>query len=956
MDTLYLIDGSNLIFRAYHAMPPMSNSKGAPTGAIFGFIHMLLRLDDNYHPSHVAILFDAGGKSVRTEMYDQYKAHRPPCPEDLPSQMQAAKQIASALGFQVIDAIDAEADDVIAALTKQAQAHDIPVVIVSSDKDLMQLCTEKVHLLDTMKNEQGKLYGPKEVEEKFGVTPSQLGDVLALIGDAVDNVPGVPGIGPKTAAQLIQKFGNVEELLKNIDHIEVRGAAKIKEALRTNETQLRLSRQLVSLHDHIPVSVSIEGLLKKNPDLATLEDLLKEYEFRRFFARFFPGKEAQFPSKETASLNQTSASVEMVIPVSLEVLQDSEKPQVTLLPTHVITQRAQLEEWLSHIKPYADFQVAISLQFTGVEREPVARVTPVCGIGLFAQRNKDQKIPNESSLAKNSIPVEGTPIYLPLSHLYLGMPVQWDLAELRELLQPLFSASDCAKFVYGIKDTYLALENLGFFVQGVVSDPSLCSYLLDAGQKHDLLSLKNRYLQVAGLLPKTREELCRSGRHVSPLESIEVESVANVAGFETQTILELGRFLKERLSAKSLSLLENMELPLGHVLAKIERYGILLDLPVLTQLSEEISQQLKTLEAEVNQQAGYEINIASPKQLQELLFEKLKLPGVKKTKTGLSTDAEVLEALASQHPVVKMIHTHRTLAKLKNTYLDQFPKLMDPQTGRLHTSYNQVVAATGRLSSSEPNLQNIPIRSELGNHIRRAFVAPKGMVLLSADYSQIELRVLAHLSQDPLLMKSFLHHEDVHERTAIEMFGPVDGQKSEMRRVAKMINYGIVYGLSEHGLSTRLSISRSTAKQYIEEYFSRYSRLTSFMDELIEKARKEGGARTALGRFRPIPELYASQYQVRAYGERMAKNTPIQGTSADILKQAMINVQNELEAQSHLRARMLLTVHDELVLETPIEHQEEVILLAKTHMERAATLSVPLEVAVCAGANWAECK
>lgn len=934
MQTLYLVDGSNLLFRAYHAMPPMSNSEGIPTGALLGFVNMLLRLEDAYHPTHVGVVFDAGGKSVRAEVYAHYKAHRPACPPEISSQMDDLRILLPLLGYRVLDATHVEADDVIATLTHKASRANMDVVIVSSDKDLMQLCSEHVLLLDTMKNDNvGMLYGPQEVEARFGVSPSQVGDVLALMGDNVDNIPGVPGVGPKTASQLIKQFGSLEALLSRIDDVRMRGADRIKEALRTHTEQIRVAKQLVTLQDQVSVSVSLEELTKQPVRTEPLKQALQKYELRRLFQRFFPTDAWPSHSLKTKG-KETSSSAE-----ALPVLA---KQPLRLQRAQVVHKHEEWQSWWEHVKRLPHPRLALSLQFAGWAPEPVARTTSVCGIAFAVHSQSEDEIP---------------PLYLPIEHLYLGVGEQWSLSQVSLVLEEMFATSSIPWVFYNAKETYVALTQWGIkHFPHLYADPVLCAYLLDAGQRYPVVSLSERWLEWEGSRPQSREEICQTGKRALSWESIEIERVAQWAGFEVQASLALGIYLRNQLSPEALHLLEEVELPLSRVLSCMELCGVLIQVEVLRHLSQHMGVTLQKLEQEIQSIAGYPINIFSPKQLQELLFEKLQLTPLKKTKTGHSTDAEVLELLASQHPVVQAIQEHRMLAKLKNTYLDQLPPLVDSHTGRLHTRYHQIGAATGRLSSSEPNVQNIPIRGEWGIPIRRAFVAPKGHVLVSADYSQIELRILAHLSKDPILMHSFLAGEDVHQRTAVEMFGPEQGSQASMRRVAKMINYGILYGLTEHGLAARLFIDRKVAKAYIHEYFARYPRVVAYLQELIEKARLEGGAYTLLGRFRPLPELHASSYQTRAYAERMAKNTPLQGTAADLLKLAMVRVFHQLERTPELKTNMILTVHDELVFEVPAAHQQALCALVKEQMEHVYSLSVPLVVDVHAGATWADCK
>jgi DNA polymerase-1 len=598
-----------------------------------------------------------------------------------------------------------------------------------------------------------------------------------------------------------------------------------------------------------------------------------------------------------------------------------------------------LRAWLAEAATAKRLAV-VPVPWSDGHKPPVPRLASLCGLALYA-------------------PTAGA-VYIPFGHRYLGAPAQLTAEAALGEVAPLLRDPALPKVVFGAKDTFLALETGGLRLLGVDSDPALASYLMNAAEDHRLPALIARYLPEGYPLPTSREQLTQSGKHGIPFDQVDIAAAAGYAGSEAQAIAALSEVLKLRLDAAGQALLDKLELPLASVLSTIERHGVLLDVGVLERLSRDAELRLRTLEGEIEALGGVRINLNSPKQLAELLFGKLGLPAVKKTrgKTGMSVDAEVLEALAAEHPsahtLVRAIIEHRSLSKLKSTYMDQFPLLRDPGSGRLHTSFQQVVAATGRLSSTEPNLQNIPIRSELGQEIRRAFIAPPGATLIAADYSQIELRVLAHLSGDELLCESFRNGEDVHVRTAIAMFGPEEGRTADKRRAAKMINYGIVYGLTDFGLASRLGIARGVAKEYIREYFARYRGVRDFMEELVVRARSEGGARTLLGRFRPLPDLSNKNFALRGYAERMAKNTPIQGTAADILKQAMIDVQAQLGAHEPT-TRMLLTVHDELVLEAPSERSEAVGTLVKTTMEKAAVLSVPLQVDVGTGHSWADC-
>lgn len=961
MDCLYLVDGSNFLFRAFYALPPMTTKSGVPTGAVRGFTSMLLRLFADERPTHLAVVFDAGGHDKRAELFPDYKKNRIECPPELVPQFDLSRRLLRAFGVTTVDATDAEADDVIAALTKEAKGAGMRVIIVSSDKDLMQLVSDgQVELLDTMKEEgRGKLFGEKAVVEKFGVPPSQLGDVLALMGDSSDNLPGVPGIGPKTAAQLIQHFGSIDALLRQLDEkgelgeLTLRGKDKIAMGLREYRERVVLNRQLVALDADVPIAMHLSDLKRQAIAKDTLFGLMNELEFSTLLRRLTtPGGLPGMPdfSDQAAALGFAERPASAKTP-----------PQETAAPLPLLSDLLPAESFAAEpqiLFTPQDLQAWIAAIGEGATRARGLALVPIlCGSG--------HKPPNPRLAALSGIALfspSAGPAYLPFAHRYLGAPTQMSLAEGLAALQPLLSDASMGKAVYNAKDVYLILDRHGIKLEGVRADPALSSYLIDAAEDHRLGALVEHYLPSGYPQLESRESLCQSGKHVISFDEVEIGAAAAVATAEARAIFFLAEVLEKgpREPAAIHKLLTELELPLARVLATIEQHGVLIDVEVLSRLSREAEVRLRALEADIESQTGVRINLNSPRQLSELLFEKMGLPPIKKTrgKTGMSVDAEVLEALAAEHaearPIIRAILEHRSLSKLKGTYMDQFPLLRDKGSGRLHTSFQQVVAATGRLSSTEPNLQNIPIRSELGQEIRRAFIAPQGSLLIAADYSQIELRVLAHLSSDPLLTESFRSGEDVHARTAIEMFGPVEGRNPDKRRAAKMINYGIIYGLSDYGLATRLGIGRGVAREYIHQYFVRYRRVREYMEELVIQARREGGARTLLGRFRPLPDLANKNYALRNYAERVAKNTPLQGTAADILKQAMIDVQKLLETREPT-THMLLTVHDELVLEAPAERAEAVGQLVQATMEHAAVLHVPLQVDVGIGHSWADC-
>ncbi|MSP61640.1 MAG: DNA polymerase I [Myxococcales bacterium] len=914
-DALYLVDGSGFIFRAYHALPPLTTKAGTPTGAVYGFAQMIIKLEQDYRPSHLAVVFDASGRSFRDDLYPAYKAHRPPTPDDLIPQFGLVRRVTEAFGVPQIELPGFEADDIIATLTRAAQARGLRVVIVSSDKDLMQLVADDVVMLETMKN---VTYDARAVEEKFGVPPARLGDVLALMGDSVDNVPGVPGIGPKTAAILIRHFGSLDEVISRVEEVGkvpgLRGAEGVMNKLKAHLDSARLSRRLVALDEQVGLPIGLDDLRRPEPDMGKVESVLRELELARLIERMRP------------------ATATVCLPLPLAGEGRGEGATATAATATATIGAAEVILSLDDLKGRAA---------TLASRPAVGLVLEVVGTGPWA--------PLVSiTLATDGVP----PIYIPVGHRYLGAPAQIAADAALAVLAPLLGDAAVRKYIHSHKAAHRALGRYGIPLAGVAGDPELCAYLIDPSQPTDLTSLAAS----AGAVVEERTALCGTGKKEVAFDTLEVAHAAAWAGRRAEASLTLGQLLGAEVSRRGLGkLLDEVELPLGRVLAVIERHGVRLDAAWLLRLSRETEQRLIAIQEEVQAQAGYEVNLASPKQLQELLFDRLKLTPTKKTKTGFSVDAEVLEELAGENPIAAKIHEHRSLSKLKGTYIDALPHLVDPHSGRLHTSYNQIGAATGRISSVDPNLQNIPIRSELGREIRRAFVADPGCLLVAADYSQIELRVVAHLSHDPLLTDSFLRGQDVHQRTACEMFLVAQGAVTpEMRRIAKAINFGIIYGQTDYGLARAVGIKREEAKRYIADYFTRYAGVARFMDELVAVAHRDAGARTLLGRFRPLPDLAAQNRTLRMQAERIARNTPIQGTAADLIKLAMIAVQERLEREFP-EAKMLLTVHDELVLEAKEADAERVGRMTAEVMEQVWKMDVPLKVDVGVGKNWAEC-
>src|SRR5450432_3692985 len=916
--SLYVLDALNFLFRAFHALPPLMTTKGAQTGAIYGLCQMLLKIEREERPTHLTCVFDAPGENFRNQLFSGYKAHRPPMPPELAGQLAMVRTVVEAFGLTTLEVPGYEADDIIAALARIGTAAGMSVVICSSDKDLMQLCSDDVSILDTMKNRR---LGPAEVKEKFGVGPGQLGDVLALMGDSVDNVPGVDGIGPKTAAELINKYGSLEALLERAG--EVKGKRGL--ALVAARELVRTSRELVRLRDDAPLPKTLTELHRIEPDRERLRALFRELEFSRLEAQLSPaGAAAIAPHAE-----EQAPPPPEVAPVPETLAPVAPPPDA-----RVVLDRAGLAEVARAIE--AAGAVAVAALYDG----PSAVRSDLVGLGF-------------------AIPREGAPperVYVPICHRYLGAPACVPEAEVLAALGPLLAAPRIAKHAHDAKTLDVLLRRRGHVLGGVVTDPMIASYLLDASRaRHDLdvVAMTERAGEVAA-----RPSWIGTGRTARTGVDIPVQEVGRRLAAEAAAVLALARPQTERLAAQKLDgLYRDLELPLAGVLARIECRGIQLDTDKLRVIGAEVATSLVSLEKEIHALAGGPFNINSNKQLADLLFGKLALPVIRKTKTGASTDADTLEELATLHPVPARIVEYRGLAKLKGTYIDALPALVNPHTGRLHTSFNQAVAATGRLSSSDPNLQNIPIRTEVGRRIRKAFITKPGTSLVSADYSQIELRVLAHFSKDASFVEAFRSGQDIHLRTAAEVFGlPAESVGPEHRRIAKAINFGLVFGQTDFGLAQALRIPRLQAKTYIESYFRRYAGVRAYMERAINEARATGEVTSLLGRRRPLPEILSSRVQDRNYAERIARKSPIQGSAADLLKLAMIRVDRGIEAgvASAVGAELLLTVHDELVFEVPDERVLAFSAWIKSEMESVFALDVPLIVEVAAGRTWGD--
>ena len=876
-DTLYVLDVSSYVFRAYHALPPLSNSKGEPTHAVAGVAQMVQKFLGDCRPAYMVVAMDPKGGSFRAQVYDKYKANRPPPPPDLSQQIERVKQVLVAWGMLCLEKAGYEADDLIATVVKAARAKGLKVVVVSADKDLLQLVDGGVVMYDTMRN---KVFGRAETLEKMGVPPEKVRDLLSLVGDASDNVPGVPSVGPKTATKLLEDFGDLDGIYANLDKIKAKGT---KQKLEENKEAAYLSRDLVTLRDEVDVGFEVEKARFAGGHPDELRKLFLELEFTRALATLEPAKK------------------------NVEVHYE------------LATSSADLARLGTLLREAGRFAV-----HTVVEGDDPRRGS-LLGVGVSW--------------------AEGHASYVPL----VGDAPGREAAI--ALLRPLLANSLLPKVTGDAKRELLAWDTVGVTVRGVAVDTMLASYLLEPDRSgHDLVSLAR--LELDAELPDD-EALLGKGAKARDFAVVPVSELTSHAGQRADYALRLAKVLEPRMAHGEFpALYRELELPLASVLADLERTGIRVDADALRSMSAEVSAELERLEKRCTELAGHPFNVGSPRQLETILFDELGLPVVKKTKTARSTDQTVLEELALLHELPAAILEHRSLAKLQGTYIDALPQQIDPRTGRIHTRFNQAVAATGRISSSDPNLQNIPIRTELGRRIRNAFVPAEGMELLSADYSQIELRVLAHLSRDPELVDAYVRGDDVHARTATALFGvPKEEVTREQRGQAKTVNFAVIYGQTEFALARNLKIDRKEARRYIEAFFARYAGVKRFMDEVVAEADATGYVTTLFGRRRAVADIRSTNQNLRAAAERIARNTPIQGTAADILKRAMLAIHHAMAKQG-LAARMLLTVHDELVFEAPAAEKAALEALVRSHMESAAELSVPLTVSVGWGPSW----
>ena len=885
--TLYLIDGSAYIYRAYHAIRSLTNSKGLPTNAVFGFTRMLIKLIEDRSPEYVVMFFDAKGPTFRHELYQDYKANRPPMPEDLSIQIPYIKEITHGFNIPVIEMQGFEADDLIGTFKCRAEKAGFFVVMVTGDKDFVQLVTDNAVIWDPMKE---KTIDINTVRDDFGVDPYQMIDVMALSGDASDNIPGVPGIGPKTALSLIKTFKTVERLYESVHTITKK---KQHENLVLYKEQAFLSKKLVKIHIDVPFPFHPENFRYETPDNTRLSKLFKNLEFRQL--------QQAFPKRSDLSNKNYHAVYDMS--ALLDLIGRLEKTEMFAIDTETTS--------------------------------------------------KDPMKANLVGLSFSMKPDEA--FYIPCVHDYPEAPAQLELKKVLSQLKPVLESPDIKKIGQNIKYDWMVLKRHGINLAGVMFDTMLASYLINPSKRaHNLDQIALDFLDHKTI---TYKEIAGKGKKDVSFAEIPLEKAVPYSCEDADITLMAYHVLMPLIdNAGLMELYNNVELPLVPVLMNMEMTGVCVDKQKLMDLSKSFEHQLEQLESMIYSMAGEEFNIRSSQQLGRILFEKLKLPVQKKTKkkTGYSTDVNVLTALADKHELPEIILRHRTLAKLKSTYTDALLDLIHPETGRIHTSYNQTVTATGRLSSSDPNLQNIPIRTDEGMEIRKAFVPRKDWTLVSADYSQIELRILAHYAADDILIEAFKNDEDIHTRTATEVFQVFPSfVTSELRRQAKVINFGIVYGMSPYGLSKELGISRKMAKTYIDNYFARYKGVKKFVDQTISDARKTKKTSTLLGRIRLLPDINSPNKVVREFAERTAINTPVQGTAADLIKLAMIRVDAAFR-KGRLKSAMLLSVHDEIVFEVPPEELESVKVLVKEIMEGIWNLKVPLKVNLASGDNWAE--
>ena len=895
MKKLLLIDGSSYLYRAFHAMPDFRNKADEPTGAIYGVINMLKRAQHDIKPDYVACIFDAKGKTFRDEIYPKYKANRPSMPEDLRAQIEPLHECIEALGVPLLVIPDVEADDVIATLTKKGLEENLEIVISTGDKDIAQLIKPNVTIINTMTGENLDTEG---VKAKFGVYPDRMVDYQSLVGDSVDNVPGVDKVGPKTAVKWLSEYGDLDSIIANAGQIK----GKVGENLRLAVEWLPTTRELVTLKEDVTIDVRMENLKYRPEDKKTVARLFEKLNFKTWLA--------ELHQEKTEDIETAASNSEKNIPLDYQLITSLEK----------------LEDWIKKIS-IAEL-TAIDTETTSLDSMQAKLV----GISLATKA--------------------GQAGYIPVGHDYPDCPEQLDMNLVLEKLKPWLEDPKQQKVGQNLKFDLHIFKNHGIRIRGVAHDTLLQSYVLESHRKHDMDSLAQRHL---GLKTTSYDEITGKGINRISFSKVDLNVARDYAAEDADITLRLHGYMWPLLERepKLAYIYRDIELPAMEILFEIERFGVLVDAASLDKQTIDLSERIQIIEKEAFEEAGSNFNLSSPKQLQEILFNQKQLPILKKTPGGKpSTNEEVLQQLALDHPLPALILNHRTLSKLKTTYTEKLPRMLDEDTGRIHTNYAQAVANTGRLASNEPNLQNIPIRTEEGRRVREAFIAPTGSVIVSADYSQIELRIMAHLSEDESLIKAFKNGEDVHRQTASELFNvtPIE-VSTEQRRYAKVINFGLIYGMSAFGLAKQLGVERSAAQQYIDRYFSRYPGVANYMDRSKSQAKELGYVETVFGRRLTLPEIHASNHQLRQAAERAAINAPMQGTAADLIKIAMINVDRWLRNDG-LKTNIIMQVHDELILETPEEELELILAQVPQRMAAIAKLSVPLVADIGFGDNW----
>ena len=916
---IILIDGSSYLYRAFFACPPLTNAKGEPTGAIFGVINMIRSLINQYNPTHIAVVFDAKGGSFRNEIYSEYKATREAMPENLRPQIEPIHTILKAMGLPLLCIEGVEADDVIGTLARQAERENLDVLISTGDKDMAQLVSDKITLINTMNN---AVLDPKGVMDKFGVPPEKIIDYLALRGDSSDNIPGVPGVGEKTAQSLLTEFTSVKDIYTRLDDIEklsIRGAKSLKQKLIDNQNEAELSYLLATIKTDVKLDFTNEQLLITDIDVNKLVELFAYYGFHRWQKELIAGT---FLKQQKNGIVGESLSL-------LADQQHSTTAQKKETDYQCILTHEQLDDWV--IKLTNSKQFAFDTETDNVDHVHAKLV----GISLSVE-------PYQAA-------------YIPLAHQYLGVPEQLPLTEVLAKLKPVLENPEIKKIAQNAKFDYSILANYGIKVSGIAFDTMLESYVLNSTERHDMDSMANRYLNHKTI---TYDELTKVDKKKVTIDAIEVEKTTQYAAEDADITLQLHEKLWPELEKdqKLTKLFTDIEMPLAIVLAEMERTGVLVDAKQLNDYSNELAKQLIEIEAQLQSLAGEKFNPASPKQIQAILFDKHNLPVLKKTPKGdPSTSEEVLSELANEYELPRMILFYRGLAKLKNTYTDKLPLMISPIDHRIHTNYNQIGTITGRLSSNDPNLQNIPVRNEEGRRIRQAFIAPKGCKIISADYSQIELRIMAHLSQDESLLNAFAHDKDIHRVTAGEILGKAESEvTNEERRRAKAVNFGLIYGMSAFGLSKQINIPRKEAQFYIDRYFERYPGVQQYMEQTRQLAAEQGYVETLSGRRLYLPKIRSTNGIEKRGAERAAINAPMQGTAADIIKTAMIKMSEWIKNQSEDNIKMVMQVHDELVFEVKDAFVEQYCTEIKKIMENCYQLSVPLKVDVGIGNNWDE--